>query len=64
VSVRSQVPEVSAARIIQTALRGIGEGGGHDYMAGGLLFSATEISDDDLFQRFFSAIKEEAQNRG
>jgi nanoRNase/pAp phosphatase (c-di-AMP/oligoRNAs hydrolase) len=60
VSVRSQVPEVSAARIIQTALQGIGEGGGHDYMAGGLLFPGVEINDADLFQRFFSAIKEEA----
>jgi nanoRNase/pAp phosphatase (c-di-AMP/oligoRNAs hydrolase) len=60
VSVRSRLPEVSAARLIQAALKGIGEGGGHDYMAGGLLFPETEISDDDLFQRFFSAIKEEA----
>jgi nanoRNase/pAp phosphatase (c-di-AMP/oligoRNAs hydrolase) len=58
VSVRSQLPEVSAARVIQTALKGIGEGGGHDYMAGGILFPATEISDDDLFLRFLNAIKE------
>ena len=61
VSVRSQAPEVSAARVIQAALRDIGEGGCHDYMAWGLLFPGTDISDDDLFQRFFSAIKEEAQ---
>ena len=59
VSVRSQAPEVSAARVVQTALQGIGEGGGHDYMAGGLLFTGAEISDDDLFHRFFSAIKGE-----
>ncbi|MDR3123127.1 MAG: DHH family phosphoesterase [Treponema sp.] len=59
VSVRSQLQGVSAARVIQAALQGIGEGGGHDYMAGGLLFPGTEISDDDLFERFFSAIKEE-----
>ena len=58
VSVRSQQPEVSAALVIQTALKGIGEGGGHDYMAGGLLFPSAEISDDDLFLRFFNAIKE------
>ncbi|MFP3042815.1 DHH family phosphoesterase [Treponema primitia] len=58
VSVRSQLPEVSAARVIRTALKDIGEGGGHDYMAGGLLFPATEISDDDLFFRFLNAIKE------
>jgi nanoRNase/pAp phosphatase (c-di-AMP/oligoRNAs hydrolase) len=59
VSVRSQLPEVSAAGIIRTALKDIGEGGGHDYMAGGLLFPTTEISDDDLFLRFLNAIKEQ-----
>jgi nanoRNase/pAp phosphatase (c-di-AMP/oligoRNAs hydrolase) len=58
VSVRSRLPEVSAARVIRTALKDIGEGGGHDYMAGGLLFPTVEISDDDLFLRFLSAIKE------
>jgi nanoRNase/pAp phosphatase (c-di-AMP/oligoRNAs hydrolase) len=59
VSVRSQLPGISAGRIVQAALKGIGEGGGHDYMAGGLLFPEIEISDDDLFQRFLSAINEE-----
>jgi nanoRNase/pAp phosphatase (c-di-AMP/oligoRNAs hydrolase) len=58
VSVRSRLPGISAARVIRTALKDIGEGGGHDYLAGGLLFPATEISDDDLFLRFFNAIKE------
>jgi nanoRNase/pAp phosphatase (c-di-AMP/oligoRNAs hydrolase) len=59
VSVRSQLPGISAGRIVQAALKGIGEGGGHDYMAGGLLFPKIEIGDDDLFQRFLSAINEE-----
>jgi nanoRNase/pAp phosphatase (c-di-AMP/oligoRNAs hydrolase) len=59
VSVRSQLPGLSAGRIVQAALKGIGEGGGHDYMAGGLLFPETEISADDLFQRFLAAINEE-----
>ncbi|MDR2738576.1 MAG: DHH family phosphoesterase [Treponema sp.] len=58
VSVRSHLTGVSAARVIRTALKDIGEGGGHDYLAGGLLFPATEISDDDLFLRFLNAIKE------
>jgi nanoRNase/pAp phosphatase (c-di-AMP/oligoRNAs hydrolase) len=60
VSVRSRLPEISAARITQTALKDIGEGGGHDYMAGGQLFPNAEINDEDLFQRFLSAIKEES----
>jgi nanoRNase/pAp phosphatase (c-di-AMP/oligoRNAs hydrolase) len=61
VSMRSQLPEVSAAKVIQAALQGIGEGGGHDYMAGGLLFPAANISDDDLYARFLNAIKEELE---
>jgi nanoRNase/pAp phosphatase (c-di-AMP/oligoRNAs hydrolase) len=59
VSVRSHLAGVSAARVIRTALKDIGEGGGHDYLAGGLLFPTAEIRDDDLFLRFLNAIKEE-----
>jgi nanoRNase/pAp phosphatase (c-di-AMP/oligoRNAs hydrolase) len=61
VSVRSQLTGVSAARVIRTALKDIGEGGGHDYLAGGLLFPTTEISDEDLFLRFLNAIKESSE---
>jgi nanoRNase/pAp phosphatase (c-di-AMP/oligoRNAs hydrolase) len=58
VSVRSRIPDVSAGRVIRAALKDIGEGGGHDYMAGGLLYPTLEINDDDLFQRFVTAIRE------
>ncbi|MDR1375138.1 MAG: DHH family phosphoesterase [Treponema sp.] len=57
VSVRSRDPAVSAARVIRRALEGIGEGGGHDHMAGGLLTAA--ISEEKLFQRFTEAIDQE-----
>ncbi|MDR2184506.1 MAG: DHH family phosphoesterase [Treponema sp.] len=57
VSVRSRDPAVSAARVVRRALEGIGEGGGHDHMAGGLL--STEIDEEKLFQRFTEAIDKE-----
>ncbi|MDR1100205.1 MAG: DHH family phosphoesterase [Treponema sp.] len=56
VSVRSRDPAVSAAAVIRDALEGIGEGGGHDYMAGGLLDPSAETSEDDLFRRFAAAL--------
>jgi nanoRNase/pAp phosphatase (c-di-AMP/oligoRNAs hydrolase) len=57
VSVRSRDPAVSAARLIREALRDIGEGGGHDNMAGGLIDPALEISEEELFRRFRQALE-------
>ncbi|MDR0602438.1 MAG: DHH family phosphoesterase [Treponema sp.] len=59
VSVRSRDPAVSAAFIIREALKGIGEGGGHDYMAGGILDPAAGISEEELFRRFTDAMKKQ-----
>jgi nanoRNase/pAp phosphatase (c-di-AMP/oligoRNAs hydrolase) len=56
VSVRSRDPAVSAAGLIRDALSGIGEGGGHDYMAGGLLDTAFAIQEEELFRRFTAAL--------
>jgi nanoRNase/pAp phosphatase (c-di-AMP/oligoRNAs hydrolase) len=56
VSIRSRDPAVSAALLIREALKDIGEGGGHDYMAGGLLYPDIEISEEDLFRRFAAAL--------
>ncbi|MDR0623968.1 MAG: DHH family phosphoesterase [Treponema sp.] len=56
VSVRSRDASVSAAALIRAALRDIGEGGGHDYMAGGLLNPSAVIGEDDLFRRFTAAL--------
>lgn len=36
-SVRSEKPEIHAAHLIRAALKGIGDGGGHPSMAGGLI---------------------------
>jgi nanoRNase/pAp phosphatase (c-di-AMP/oligoRNAs hydrolase) len=55
VSVRSRDPKISADRIIREALQDIGTGGGHDYMAGGLLNDDADINEEILFQRFAAA---------
>jgi nanoRNase/pAp phosphatase (c-di-AMP/oligoRNAs hydrolase) len=58
VSVRSRDPGISAAKLILAALEGIGEGGGHDYMAGGLLYEdrKQKTSEEELFRRFTRAL--------
>jgi nanoRNase/pAp phosphatase (c-di-AMP/oligoRNAs hydrolase) len=62
VSVRSRDPHISAARIVREALKDLGSGGGHDYMAGGLIDTGAVISKDDLFQRFLDAAAKEQEN--
>jgi nanoRNase/pAp phosphatase (c-di-AMP/oligoRNAs hydrolase) len=64
VSVRSRDPAISAAEIIKEALRGIGEGGGHDYMAGGLInhFSG-DLNEEELFKRFSAAMDKLEQHK-
>jgi nanoRNase/pAp phosphatase (c-di-AMP/oligoRNAs hydrolase) len=61
VSVRSRDPHISAARIVREALKDLGSGGGHDYMAGGLINTGVVIDEDDLFQRFMDAAAKEQQ---
>jgi nanoRNase/pAp phosphatase (c-di-AMP/oligoRNAs hydrolase) len=56
VSVRSRDTAVSAAVFIREALKDIGEGGGHDYMAGGLLQPSVDIGEEELFRRFTAAL--------
>jgi nanoRNase/pAp phosphatase (c-di-AMP/oligoRNAs hydrolase) len=61
VSVRSRDPHISAARIVREALKDLGSGGGHDYMAGGLIDTGAVIDEDELFQRFLNAIAKEQE---
>jgi nanoRNase/pAp phosphatase (c-di-AMP/oligoRNAs hydrolase) len=56
VSVRSRDPAVSAAALIRAALDGVGQGGGHDHMAGGLLYPSCAIDEEALFRRFTAAL--------
>jgi nanoRNase/pAp phosphatase (c-di-AMP/oligoRNAs hydrolase) len=61
VSVRSRDPAISAARIIRSALKGIGDGGGHDHMAGGILNAGLKIDEEELFNRFKKAVSLEQE---
>jgi nanoRNase/pAp phosphatase (c-di-AMP/oligoRNAs hydrolase) len=61
VSVRSRDPALSAAGILHSALKGIGNGGGHDHMAGGVLDTGIKIDEEELFNRFKKAILEEQE---
>jgi nanoRNase/pAp phosphatase (c-di-AMP/oligoRNAs hydrolase) len=62
VSVRSRDPHISAARIVREALKDLGSGGGHDYMAGGLIDTNAVINAEDLFQRFLEAAVKEQEH--
>ncbi|MBE6861463.1 MAG: DHH family phosphoesterase [Ruminococcus sp.] len=65
-SVRSEIPEMHAGKIINRALTGIGSGGGHARMAGGFAVGSSLPSDETLrnheIRRLFrNAIAEETQ---
>lgn len=51
-SIRSDKEEWNAANVIETVLEGIGFGGGHEDMAGGIITSIEKISNEELFLRF------------
>lgn len=63
VSVRSKAPDLSAAEVVKLALAGIGTGGGHDHMAGGLVAPERYPGEEALFERFAEALTE-LQERG
>ena len=60
-SVRSELPELDAGKIVKAALDGIGNGGGHAEMAGGFVpFSgadeAAELLLREIQERFYHCI--------
>lgn len=56
-SVRSERPEWNAGRSIKEALRGIGAGGGHKDMAGGIIKNAAAFDPDVIFKKFRETLK-------
>jgi hypothetical protein len=52
VSVRSERDDWNASRVVQAALDGIGFGGGHADMAGGIIRDATATDGRLLQERF------------
>lgn len=63
VSVRSKTQELSAAAIVRRAIVGIGRGGGHDHMAGGVIDPAFYPGEDALFARFVEAVETAQENQ-
>jgi nanoRNase/pAp phosphatase (c-di-AMP/oligoRNAs hydrolase) len=57
VSVRSEKVEWNASRVVQAALEGIGFGGGHADMAGGLVKEADGVDGAALLSRFRGALR-------
>ncbi len=63
VSVRSRSGDISAGAVVREALSGIGEGGGHDHMAGGVIRSLACPNEDILFERFVEAVESAQENQ-
>ena len=62
-SIRSEIPDLKAGDLVHLALDGIGDGGGHAMMAGGVVFpdKLTELGDKTdavIRRRFLKALKE------
>ena len=63
-SVRSEVNEVDAGKLIAAALEGIGSGGGHAFMAGGIIRTDDlpklgEYPEDRVRELFLNQLKGE-----
>lgn len=51
ISVRNENPEWSAAECIRIITKGIGAGGGHNEMAGGVIFSSNNFSEENTIKK-------------
>lgn len=56
-SLRSENRKWSAAKIIQAALEGIGYGGGHIDMAGGVIHDLDSFDDQEIYKKFLALLK-------
>jgi len=55
ISVRSKSSSISAFALVQSALAGLGRGGGHAHSAGGVVPSLSDPGEEELRERFFKA---------
>ncbi len=55
ISVRSKSSSISAFSLVQSALSGLGRGGGHDHSAGGVVPALSDPGEEELRERFFKA---------
>lgn len=61
-SVRSDSEELPAHELLQAAIVGIGDGGGHEYMAGGLIDKKYQSDIEQLNDRFLKLVQEKQDN--
>lgn len=55
-SIRSENKKLNAAKTIQHVLEGIGFGGGHSEMAGGVIKDISKFDEQTIFDRFYSCL--------
>ncbi|HOJ63673.1 MAG TPA: DHHA1 domain-containing protein [Spirochaetota bacterium] len=55
-SIRSENEKLNASQIIQIVLNGIGFGGGHSDMAGGIIKEAKLFDEDKIFKKFLETV--------
>ncbi|MBN1649108.1 MAG: DHH family phosphoesterase [Spirochaetales bacterium] len=55
-SLRNERPDLNAAKIIQAALEGIGFGGGHIDMAGGVIHQLDLFNENEIHQKFLALL--------
>jgi len=63
-SLRSERDEWNASLIIQEVLSGIGFGGGHMDMAGGIIRDISNFDDQEIFQKFIYRLKKHTLSPG
>jgi len=56
-SIRNEKSKLSAADIIKDALKGIGFGGGHTDMAGGIIKDITKLNEEKIYNLFIDKIE-------
>lgn len=56
-SIRNEKSELSAAVIIQDVLQGIGFGGGHRDMAGGVIKDITKFDEENIYNMFINSLR-------
>ena len=59
-SVRNELDEWDASKIIRIALQGIGFGGGHSVMAGGVINDSSKFDKDAICNRIIDMLKEDS----
>lgn len=64
ISMRNEIREVNLSKVIIDLLEGIGLGGGHENMAGGIIFDKKDFNEEIIKNSFFDKLEEEYNKIG